>query len=404
MNMKQTFTVSNVLLIGLLLASSAGLSGIEKGKRRKSDKKVKNLCVKNDAKVGGDLAIKGNVLLEGCDDQTLCEFLSRIECKINRCCILPEIGKKAVIVDVFTSTPYDSFPVVVMLDAGDFVTDGQFQEIAFEFNRQVVFLLSNQPVDGAWPLRVFVADGMEVGFSGSAANGAANVIFDLFLCGLGDSLTLNFVNGVGLIPITFEGPQNVAFSGSMPPDFGQIFDDAQKTEIAKIFNINRSDIDDTFPTQDVDTGLAAIIVPIKTLAAMESIVHDAESQMLELLFYDTQGPGGGETRAKQMVLFTTQDTVNPAVEIHARFFDTFFGFPEISVSGSSSSALATWLANNEFFSSPVVDTSMEGGVEIGEPSEIFIRAGLPDGTIPEGQFGGLAVKTVDSLVNPLPLP
>jgi len=91
---------------------------------------------------------------------------------------------------------------------------------------------------------------------------------------------------------TREG-EDILWMKQMAPVFGKVFD---ADDIVRVLTIEREDIDERFPVQEVSTGLPFIIVPLRTLDAVKRarINKDEPLKLIE------------DTQAKMFLIFCPQ--------------------------------------------------------------------------------------------------
>ncbi|MBT3316889.1 PhzF family phenazine biosynthesis protein [bacterium] len=156
----------------------------------------------------------------------------------------------------------------------------------------------------------------------------------------------------------------------------------KRSSVAKALGLVEQDISITgLPCEIVSTGLPIHIVPVGTLAAVEkiSIKHSACHDIVEDL-------GFGD-----MFVFVC-DSENPGVDIHCRFFAHGFGIPEDPASGTACSALMAYLVKHRLVATTSdVHITCEQGMEIGQPSRLYLSAKIVAGEASEISVGGECV-------------
>ena len=259
------------------------------------------------------------------------------------------------IVDVFAEEPYAGNQLAVVRDAGA-LSDETLQKIALEMNySETTFILSEEEREGGYDVRIFTPGG-EVPFAGHPTLGTAVVIRNEILTGSEPSITLNLK--AGKILVTFgEFP----WMRQLPPTFGNEYD---PTRMAAALSLEASDLDERYPVQEVSMGLPAIIVPLKSLAALKRCRVDRR------LYREVAGA------AKNLYVFCPEPhAANSGGELSARMFADGRGVSEDPATGSAAGCLAAYLLRHRYLGDGPVDTKVEQGYEIQRPSFLYLRAG-----------------------------
>jgi trans-2,3-dihydro-3-hydroxyanthranilate isomerase len=270
------------------------------------------------------------------------------------------VARPLHIVDVFAETKYAGNQLAVVGDAGA-LGPGEMQRIAREMNfAETTFLVSGERRDGAFDVRIFTPRA-EVPFAGHPTLGTAWVIRNLVLDKPRDEVRLNL--GVGQIPVRFVDPggeRDVVWMQQQPARFGDVVDPAQA---AAVLGLELRDLDDRFPSQQVSTGLPFLIVPVRSLPAVQRARLD-RARADELY----------RARGSDTVYFFCPQTLDGANQIHARMFAERFGVPEDPATGSAAGCLGCYLVRHRCFGSDTVDIRIEQGHQIDRPSLLRVRA------------------------------
>ena len=257
------------------------------------------------------------------------------------------------IVDVFAEEKYAGNQLAVVRGGVD-LSDESLGRIALEMNySEIAFVLADEETDGGYDVRIFTP-GMEVPFAGHPTLGTAYVIRHEILGRPAENVTLNLE--AGKIPVTFG---EVLWMRQLPPTFGARFDAAQ---MALAINLEKTDIDDRFPVQEVSTGLPALIVPLRDLDALKRCRVDWER------YADVVGPG------MNLYVFCPEPHEDGPGDLSARMFADDLGVPEDPATGSAAGCLAGYLAEHRYFGADPVDVRVEQGYEIRRPSLLYLRA------------------------------
>lgn len=270
------------------------------------------------------------------------------------------------VVDVFAERRLAGNPLTVVLDAGD-LSAAEMQAFARETNHsETTFVRSRQPMDGAWPVRIFTP-ALELPFAGHPTLGTAAVLRSVH----GPAVPLDLDLKVGRIPVRSEG--DVLWMRQPAPAF---LGTADRVAMAGVLGLRPGDLDARLPVEAVSCGVPFHIVPLATLDA-------ARRARLDLGRY-LAGPGAGEAKA---VLVFAPGAEDPAARFHVRCFTGAFGIPEDPATGGANGPLAAYLAKHQVLGGPAVDTAVEQGLEVGRPSRLYLRAKPAAGGI-EVHVGG----------------
>ncbi|MHC4458227.1 MAG: PhzF family phenazine biosynthesis protein [Planctomycetota bacterium] len=286
------------------------------------------------------------------------------------------------ILDVFAEEKYAGNQLAVIRDAGA-LSDSQMQQIAKEMNySETTFILSEQQRDGGYDVRIFTP-AFEVPFAGHPTLGTAYVIKREIIEKGVERVDLNLK--VGQIPVTFEGGNDgILWMKQNEPTFGQ---SVEPEPISEALGINKIDIDDRFPIQEVSTGLFFTIVPLNSLDAVKRPKVDREKyfRLIENL------------QAKGIFVFCPE-TYNKKNDLNARMFFDCYGIREDPATGSANGCLAGYLAKYRYFESNKIDIRVEQGYEIGRPSLLYLRAQDKDGKIDVSVGGKVVMVAKGELV------
>jgi trans-2,3-dihydro-3-hydroxyanthranilate isomerase len=192
---------------------------------------------------------------------------------------------------------------------------------------------------------------------------------------------------VGQIPVTFEKVsrgQDILWMKQIEPAFGE---NIEAGAIAQILGLERDDIDERFPIEEVSTGLPHIIVPLKSLDAVgRSII--AKDKYFELV---------NDRWAKGVLIFCPQTSCKENA-LRVRVFGDYYGVPEDPATGSGNGCLAGYLVKHRYFEADEIDIRVEQGYEIGRPSLLYLRAKEKNGKIEVFVGGKVVVVAKGELV------
>jgi len=271
------------------------------------------------------------------------------------------------IVDVFAEEKYAGNQLAVFRDARD-ISDTEMQQIAREVNySETTYISSEEKRNGGYDVRIFTPGG-ELPFAGHPTLGTAYVIQREIITEPVETIILNLK--IGQIPVTlnYSGEQiDILWMKQNAPTFDRVFEPGP---ISQVLNLDKRDVDDRFPIQEVSTGLPFIIVPLKTLDVLKraKVARDKYFQLIK------------NTKAKALFIFCPQ-TYNQQNDLNVRAFLDYYGVPEDPACGSGAGCLAGYLVKYRYFGKDRINIRAEEGYEIGRPSLLFLTAEDKEGKI-----------------------
>ena len=283
------------------------------------------------------------------------------------------------IVDVFAEEKYAGNQLAVMKN-GQALTTPQMQRIANEMHfSETTFICSPKQSNGGYDVRIFTP-AIEVPFAGHPTLGTAHVIRQNGGRPKPETVILNLK--VGQIPVTFKADNagnEVAWMKQKTPTFSRTF---EPRDFCQVLNLAEADISRDFPIQEVSTGLAFIIVPLKTLDAIKRarVNYDAQLSLLK------------ENQAG--ILVFAPQTYKKENDLNVRVFVDAYGITEDPATGSGNGCLAAYLAKRTFFGTSKVNARVEQGCEIGRPSLLQLQAEEIRGLI-EVSVGGRVIPVAE---------
>lgn len=280
------------------------------------------------------------------------------------------------IVDVFAVSKYTGNQLAVFPEAQTLTTE-EMQNIAKEINfSETTFILPKQPGNHGYPVRIFTPK-KELPFAGHPTIGTAFILQQKIIRQLVSRVNLNLP--IGQIPVDIsyqEDSIDLLWMSQRPPTFYESFN---PEEIAAMLNISVDDIDDRFPIQSVSTGVAFMIVPLKTQQSLRACLVDV--QKCEELTKNAE--------AKCILVFCPE-THNPENDLCVRVFAHALGIVEDPATGSANGCLAAYLIQYDYFAQPSIDLKVEQGYEIDRPSLLLLKA-LRDQEIIQVFVGGKVI-------------
>lgn len=281
--------------------------------------------------------------------------------------------KECIFIDVFTEVPYTGNQLAVFADADD-LTDEQMQKLAQEINySETTFILRSSESGADFDIRIFTIK-RELLFAGHPTLGAAYSIMNIFDIWHEKKDILRLKTKVGIIPL--EKKNDSIWMTQNEPEFLSQYSD--KKPVADLINVSPEDIADDVPIEEVSTGNRMLIIPIKSLSAIQR----ADGNVTHLKkFYRNQDLGAP-------YLFT-RETTSPYVQVHTRFFAPHLGVVEDPATGSAAGPLTAYLLKYNLFGESF-EVVNEQGIEMGRPSQIVMK-GMKKGNTYTVKIGGKSV-------------
>ena len=196
---------------------------------------------------------------------------------------------------------------------------------------------------------------------------------------------------VGKIPVRFTADSTRARNnraegdvfGEMrqrDPEFGAIL---PLEDVARAIGIDAREIASEWPIQVVSTGLSYAIVPFRNL---HTLAH------LELNF--AQAAKFLESAGTRFFYFVCPERRQDSLEVRSRMF---FYAGEDPATGSAAGCASGWMVRHGIANSDE-QVLIRQGVEIGRPSEIFVRAKREGDRVTNISVGGHAVELLRGTV------
>jgi trans-2,3-dihydro-3-hydroxyanthranilate isomerase len=278
-----------------------------------------------------------------------------------------------VTLDVFTSVPLQGNQLAVFSDARG-LTDAEMQSVAREMNlSETTFVLPRDATtekERGVRVRIFTVS-EELPFAGHPTLGTA-----VTLHRRSGAQTVDLDLNIGKIPVQFTTRDGLPF-GEMTqrdPQFGQRH---SSEDVARAAGMAVRDLADDLPIQTVSTGNAFAIVPLRSLAALESLAPE----------WSAMGAYLQKTDAK-FFYFVSRETLDPAARLQARMI--FYG-GEDPATGSAAGPCAAWAVQYGVVP-PGQQALIEQGVEMKRRSRIFVTAGKSNDKVVNIRVGGNAIE------------
>ncbi len=272
------------------------------------------------------------------------------------------------IVDVFTKEALAGNMLAVFTD-GRGLSDAEMQKLAKETNlSETTFIIPRDKdveAKSGVKVRIFTVN-EELEFAGHPTLGTANVLRDA-----GQKL-VNLDLPVGTIPVAFEGTGGFGEMTQRDPEFGQ---EHRREDIAPFGNLRAEDLRDDLPIQTVSTGMAFMIVPVKSLDALRKVNYNSA---LAQPYLD---------KSDAKFIFWVCPNAGQTPRLNARML---FYNGEDPATGSASGCATAWMRKYDV----IADNErvlISQGVEMKRPSEIYVQAQRSGGKVTNVRVGGHAV-------------
>jgi trans-2,3-dihydro-3-hydroxyanthranilate isomerase len=271
-------------------------------------------------------------------------------------------NKECLFLDVFTDKAYAGNQLAVFPD-GEGLTSKQMQMLAREINySETTFVFQASKAGADFSIRIFTPKA-ELPFGGHPVLGTAYAIMNILDIWPVKKTVLKLKMKVGVIPLEKLGGN--IWMTQKEPQFFKTY--ADKKYIASLVNLTAEDISDDLPMEEVSTGNKVLIVPVKSLAAVQRASGDTDKL---IRFYEESG-----THAPYIF---TRETVNKRAKIHSRFFAPHLGIIEDAATGSAAGPLTGYLLKHKVFGKSF-EILNEQGLEMGRPSKILMSGEVKGG-------------------------
>ncbi|WP_426064321.1 PhzF family phenazine biosynthesis protein [Flavobacterium sp. DSP2-3-1] len=172
------------------------------------------------------------------------------------------------IVDVFAEKKYAGNQLAVFSGA-DLLTDKQMQEIAREINfAESTFITELDAENNSATIKIFTPE-HEMKFAGHPIIGTSWVLMNKIFEQQPEKIILSVP--IGEIPVYQS--EDLVWLQAAQPEFLDIF---SADDFESFSNLSNSDLDAKFPIQEVTTGSAFVIVPVKNIKALENLILDKD--------------------------------------------------------------------------------------------------------------------------------
>lgn len=258
------------------------------------------------------------------------------------------------IVDVFAEKKYAGNQLAVFSGA-DALTDKQMQEIAREINfAESTFITKLDAENSAATIRIFTPE-HEMKFAGHPIIGTSWVLINKIFKHQPEKITLSVP--IGEIPVHQSG--DLVWLQAAQPEFLDTF---SAEDFLNFSNLSRADFDDAFPIQEVTTGSAFVIVPVKNKKVLENLILD-KTKMNEWL------EANCKTNHRALYFFCLEETILSSRMLCIENNQLI----EDAATGSASTCLQAFLLK---YNAPEIQIINHQGEFINRPSQIYFDGKL----------------------------
>jgi trans-2,3-dihydro-3-hydroxyanthranilate isomerase len=295
-------------------------------------------------------------------------------------------------VDVFSESPFGGNPVVVVPRA-EGISEKQMQTIAQGLFAETAFVLPPTDPWADFGVRFFTPT-TRVPFSGHPTLGTAYVLAEEGLVELEEPVTRVYEElEIGLLPIDLHVEQGVITKVVMtenPPSFHAAL--GEIAQLAEALTLSEEEITATgLLPQVVSTGLPALMVPVRSLAAVQGLGCELPLDIPRL-------NAVCEKVGAEAVMVFTFETLERSSTVHVRLFAPLLGVEEDPATGSASGALGAYLVQHQAIPlQPVTRLCTEQGYEIGRPCTVYVEVDTRGEELGI-RVGGQVVKSIEGTI------
>lgn len=272
-------------------------------------------------------------------------------------------SKQFVIADVFTEEQFGGNQLAVFID-GSGLDPATMQNIAREMNYSETTFLFPPEQEGDYRVRIFTP-GQELPFAGHPLVGTAHVIVSERMKPWSEPLTpVTLETGVGPIhvEVRIDGGRTGRTTMTQPlPVVRGVYSNIDA--LSRALSVDPSQVGYSgLPVETIFNGIAVLVVPIQSRAAIESIKVDGGA--LERI--------SNEVGASTVLVFS-RETVLPASTVHCRVFAPAAGVSEDAATGSANGPLGFYLVRHKLVEQQATTSIVsEQGFEMKRPGLLYI--------------------------------
>ncbi len=262
------------------------------------------------------------------------------------------------IVDVFALKALSGNPLAVIV-GNTFPAESRMQGIAAEMNFSETTFVRLPACHGKYSVRIFTPV-QEIEFTGHPLIGTAAVI-RMFMDSTGPDCVF-LQTAIGPIRVDFEPVPPEADIVWMRGPAMQLGAVLSHESAAHSLGLQVGDLDPTLPVQVVAAGTSALLIPLRTAAALSRAKLDL----------DRHAPLVDRGFPKLVYLFC-QETCEVANDFQVRFFFDANGVREDPATGNGAAFFGNYLLTHQPELSSGFDFRLEQGYPMGRPSLIRLR-------------------------------
>lgn len=284
--------------------------------------------------------------------------------------------------DVFTGDLYAGNPAWVVLDA-DALDDTLMQRIAAELGGpETAFVLRSKKADVK--LRYFAGD-VEEPISGHCTIGALWALAEQSAFGAAMGGRRRAETPLGVLPFSVEQRPDgakVVWMAQRRPLYSRV---DEVTEIASALGVGAESIfHKEFPISKVSTGLPTLLVPMRSMDALER-VSPRQEEFIQLLKELEVGAA----------MAYTWGGLDEATTLHSRCYLPSPAFHEDPASGMPAGALAAYLVEHDLIPKETAERIViEQGHFMGRPSKLLVRIEKKGSSVRKVEVGGSVRQSV----------
>jgi len=240
------------------------------------------------------------------------------------------------------------------------LTDEEMLGMTREMNySESTFVLQSKRAGCAAKVRIFTP-GSEIKFAGHPTLGTAFVLQRKKLIDA-KANRLRLELGLGPIEVEFLAKDLVQMQ-QRPPEYLEELDNPR--QILKALGLGEKSVAEDFPMQFVSTGNTFLIVPLKSLSAVQKAEPNGKEIIRAL----------EDTISKDVLIFSTE-TIHGESDAHARVFAPAFGVLEDPATGSGIGPLGAFLEHHDIIPTHVHGETftIEQGYEMNRPSRLRVQ-------------------------------
>lgn len=260
------------------------------------------------------------------------------------------------IIDVFAENKYAGNQLAVFLEAGNLSSE-EMQRIAKEINfAESTFITKLDFENNRAEIRIFTP-ASEMKFAGHPIIGTSWVLIHKIFKNEPEAITLKVPIG----EISIRKTEDLIWLQAAQPEFLNVFD---KEDFVSFSSLKSADFDDQYPIQEVTTGSAFVIIPLKDKEALEALVLDKEKTNDWLMT-------NCKTNHRALYFYCLEDS-----KIVSRMLCIEHNqLVEDAATGSASTCLQAFLLK---YHSAEIETINHQGDFINRPSRIYFKGELTE--------------------------